>query len=127
MHGTLPPSFLQHAKQNKYANTVPAKHRIVLTMQVPKNNRKHLVYTPIGCLENLNQWKQEQSNAQQKGEMGRKAVQEIATIRAQYDGRYLSCKQVSIWKDSLEWLVCLRIAGSHLYKGFVLFFRLFVL
>ena len=26
----------QHAKQNKYANTVPAKHPIVLTMQVPK-------------------------------------------------------------------------------------------
>jgi hypothetical protein len=45
MHGTLCPSFLQRAKQNKYANTVPAKHPIVLTMQVPKKTVGRLWYT----------------------------------------------------------------------------------
>jgi hypothetical protein len=55
--------------------------------------------------------------------MGRKAVQEIAAIRVQYDGLVPQLQAGErVLKNPLEWLVCIRIAGSHLYKDSILVF-----
>jgi hypothetical protein len=56
---TISSLHTNNAKQNKYANTVPAKHPYRTHHAGPKKNRrKALVYTPIGCFDNFNQWKQ---------------------------------------------------------------------